>query len=756
MKILKPLKAQAAYEQAANIFQEMYQKITGILLPIVTEDDGDDLIVIGSDAVNTVSAGLHLAGKCKFLCVTGSDSYHILSVKEQGRNLLIMAGGRGRSTIYAVYRYFEKFCDCRYFWDGDVIPKAESTPMEGIDLAEAPRFQYRGLRYFAHRSLHRFQAEHWGYEDWKKEINWILKKRLNLFMLRIGNDDIFQKAFPDIVDYPPEDGNCSSEETGYNDRTTAWGLRYRGQLRKKILAYAFDCDLMHPEDCGTITHWYSRTPEQYLEKVQPKLLNQTTSAYKEQTGLVWDIREDDNLNNYFKLTEAHIREYGKAEIFHTIGLAERMYSEDREVNMALKTYAYHRIANKVAMDYPAAKLLIASWDLYLNYTPEEVSALLKTFDPERTILLDYTSESSVESNFTNWDTVGKFPWIFGLFHAYENDTDIRGLYPLIEERIRIAKEDPMCQGFILWPELSHSDTFMLEYMTDNAWEPLQKTVAERMDIYCCDRYRDTDSETIAGMQKLWQDFYPIITIQGWNMEYRGLNRKDYITDIFFCMQFKPFSARTNRIISESKDQIANAANILRRISQYLNTENAFLYRDVVDIIRTILKRYIQYSLFEIQEYYMMQKPTTDLRKKSVALVEILTDFLEQNPEYSLYDSYQRLELEQPVNPVFEKTLLKNSSALYCRTHVYENFKYVVAPEQKLFFEMLQQAEQEKVQPDSLKESYMEKVKAGRDRFIEYRLEEIKPVLLPKEERAPYMINLVEKAAQLIAELGEIR
>jgi len=178
-----------------------------------------------------------------------------------------------------------------------------------------------------------------------------------------------------------------------------------------------------------------------------------------------------------------------------------------------------------------------------------------------------------------------------------------------------------------------------------------------------------------------------------------------------------------------------------------------LYRDVIDIIRTIVKRYIQYSLFRIQELYMEQKPTEKLCKQSMELVELLTDLLEQNPEYSLYDSYQRLGLEQPVNPAFEKTLLKNSSACYCRTHVYEIFKYIVAPEQKLFFEMLQRAEQEKVQPDSLKESYMEKVKAVRDRFIEYRLEEIKPVLLPKEERVPYMINLLEKAAEVIAELA---
>jgi hypothetical protein len=69
-------------------------------------------------------------------------------------------------------------------------------PFDRIDISESPRFDYRGLRYFAHRSLHRFHAEHWSFEDWKREIDWCMKKRLNLMMLRIGQDDLFQKAFP--------------------------------------------------------------------------------------------------------------------------------------------------------------------------------------------------------------------------------------------------------------------------------------------------------------------------------------------------------------------------------------------------------------------------------------------------------------------------------------------------------------------------------------------------------------------------------
>lgn len=115
-----------------------------------------------------------------------------------------MADARPRAALYAVYRYFEKFCGCRWFWDGDRIPK-RNLPLQNIDLTESPVFEYRGIRYFAHRSLHRFQAEHWSLEDWKTEIDLMVKKRLNLFMLRIGVDDVFQKAFPDTVSDPDRD-----------------------------------------------------------------------------------------------------------------------------------------------------------------------------------------------------------------------------------------------------------------------------------------------------------------------------------------------------------------------------------------------------------------------------------------------------------------------------------------------------------------------------------------------------------------------
>lgn len=107
---------------------------------------------------------------------TNTDDYQLISAEDNGRRLLFIAGGRPRALLYGVYHFFESEADCRYFWDGDIIPAQKTIGIEEIDIFESPRFEYRGLRYFAHRSLNRFQAEHWDFDEMKREIDWILQE----------------------------------------------------------------------------------------------------------------------------------------------------------------------------------------------------------------------------------------------------------------------------------------------------------------------------------------------------------------------------------------------------------------------------------------------------------------------------------------------------------------------------------------------------------------------------------------------------
>ena len=630
--VIYPSVGHSAYKIAAESFCEFAKKVSGEECSLISDnkfssDIHSDLnVLIGSDAVNLVVADLFLNKKTdSFHIRYCTDDYTIRTLNKEGENYLIFAGGRGRSTIYAVYRYFEKYLGCRYFWDGDRI-KRGSLVTCGIDLTESPRFDYRGLRYFAHRSLHRFQAEHWSMSDWEKEIDWILKKRLNLFMLRIGMDDIFQKAFPNIVSYPERDKELPEAGTGYNDRTLFWSLQFRGELRKKILQYAFERDLMHPEDCGTMTHWYSRTPIEYLNKVNPKMLPQATSSYSEPTGLVWDVRENENLENYFRLSDAHVKEYGNGEIFHTIGLGERKYSADPEENHRMKLYVYRRIATYIKEKYPNAPLLIASWDLWMRFTPEEVRELVSELDSSQSIILDYTSDTTKVNNFTQWGLKDSFPWIFGIFSAYEPESDIRGFYSLTNERIKLAKADKACKGVVLWPELSHGDPLITEYLAVNSWENDTPEIDDFLNKYCSDRYSDSFARV---MTKLWQDFMPIIELVAWSMEDNAAQTGNPIfTYVAGRADFNVHKFKDKKIrLGDRLKYIERASDILLRIAE-IEPDDEQLKRDLFDIARTIISRYLDAAILNAQILYFDRSDSLKvIMDSAVSLMRLLADLL---------------------------------------------------------------------------------------------------------------------------------
>lgn len=278
--ILTPPGGEKAYQIAGKEFASLWEKVTG-RHPVLRRAELDqkvppagDVVLIGSDAVHPLVHRLIQDAVLDGLDLQyGGDNYRMLAVPHEGRDLVILAGGNGRSTIYAVYDFFRRQAGAEYFWDGDRIPRRNTIELAGLDVFQKPHFGYRGLRYFAHRGLHRFQAEHWDWDDWRREIDWLLKKRFNLFMLRTGIDDLFQRAFPGEVTYPPSDGqDPDAEDRSYNDRTSFWALRYRGELRKQVLQYARDRGLMHPEDTGTITHWYSHTRNIIFREPQFRLM----------------------------------------------------------------------------------------------------------------------------------------------------------------------------------------------------------------------------------------------------------------------------------------------------------------------------------------------------------------------------------------------------------------------------------------------------------------------------------------------------
>ena len=725
MKIIAPTQGEAAYARAVSAFSDLWKQICAEEITVAYEDDGtEDAVIIGSDAVNDALTDKMISGEISDFGIRyGTDDYCIRCFAENGRRLLILAGGRGRSTLYAVYDFFERVCGCHWFWDGDVIPTLERIPLDDMDIVESPRFEFRGTRYFAHRSLHRFQAEHWSFADWKRELDYLTKRRLNFFMLRIGMDDLWQRAFPDVCDYSIDPGG-----EGYNDRTPPWSLRHRGELRQKVLAYARELDLIQPEDCGTMSHWYSPAPDRFIEEVKPDFFPQADTRYSDPRVLAWDIRKSRNMDNYMKLTEAAVRDFNPgAEYFHTIGLGERNMMPDKASNNRLKKFTYRRIAQALRERYPNSKLFIAAWDFIGWWRGEDVAKLLAEFDPTRTIVLDYTGEmDDPDQSFLHWGMVGKFPWVFGLFHGYQPESALRGPYERSDERLRVAVEDPMCRGMVLWPELSHSDPLILEYLAQNAWDPLKMTIEEITARFCQRRY----GSRADAMNALWQAALPMIKMGDWggvtqrpesDPEAKKYTSTHAVTremwtnmfDSFLWSVLEPyrtanFTYKADHGVSihdhfaykleAHAAELADAANVLLAALPFADSDDAFIRRDVMDICRTTLGRYMNFLLMRI----ILIADTDNARASALRasfdkLMHLLGELLAHHEDYSMYASLKRLAVEAPVTENFEQTLKKNALARYCRSYVAEPARYLYPKECRVILDWI--CTEKSIRPD---------------------------------------------------------
>lgn len=685
--VLKPANAENTYSHAASVFAEMYFKVTGKTVAVADCDDGEsDLIVIGSDSVNDFLMEEILDLRLGSLGIRyGTDDYCIRSYEKDGRKCLILAGGRGRSTLYAIYGYFEKYLNCHYYWDGDVIPHSDEIPMDNISVNESPRFFYRGLRYFAHRGLKRYQAEHWSYEDWQQEFDWMAKKRLNFFMLRIGMDDVWQRAFPDDVPYP--DGYrtiTGTDAEGYNDRSDFWSLKYRGELREKVLAYARKLDLLYPTDCGTMTHWYSRTPEEFLENVKPEFITQESQQYiASDTGKVFDFTKKENMDYYMKLTETMVDEYEKQTgLFHTIGLGERHMFKDKQKNFALKHIAYRRIAEEIRQRYPNSKLMLASWDFIGWWTPDDVKKLMAELDPDKTVILDYTSEcDDPDISFINWDVVGKFPWVFGLFHAYESESELRGPYERSDERLKIAADDPYCQGMIFWPELSHSDPLVLEYLSQSAWSPLEKPIEQIAKEYSFGRYGKYGEQ----MNNCWQTLLPFIKLGSWGgMSKRRPGDENFIEYYhnWYCHQdmfsqvahafYRNFNVLPNftKHFDYKADLLRPILPDVKAVMQSISEmgealKNEFVLRDALDMGRTVLGRILNHLIMVCYKNREDAEKLAETKAFYFEVLEVMAELVTLNDDRSILATLEGLKKVAPVNPDFEVTLKRNISTPYC-------------------------------------------------------------------------------------------
>ena len=618
------------------------------------------------------------------------DEYRVVS----DGNVPVFKGSNERALMYAVYDVLERRGGCRWFWDGDVVPKRELIDLSNLDIRERSRYEYRGMRYFAHRGLTRFQAEHWGLDDWKREIDWMLKSRLNMFFIRVGMDDLFQRAFPEYCKYPDASKDMAGQNfgDGFDNRNLFWSLEYRGKLRKELQKYAAERGMIIPEDFGTITHWYTRTPEDFIENAKPDFLPEPERGYAaRKSGKVWDVTQDKWLDAYWKLTDTSIREYGRPGYLHTIGFGERHMSDDPAENRRIKVDMTARMIAKAVKEQPDSKIFFAGWDFYSTWHPKDIASYLKTLDPKRVVLLDYEgdayetpkSKTGFRSPPTTWGIYGgDFPYTFGTFF-YEAQSDIHTDYDFVAERQRLTENDPMCVGYMLWPEASHTDILQIRNFTDNAWRPVHRTTEALVDAFCADRYGSQAAE----LAMIWKRTIPMsIKVSGegrwrYNLGVQVLRRvvDEPVKKSYSVNTRSQWDRFDREVYRDAESVFAGLADV--------KWEGEMVRRDTIDLARTVADRLAVQAVSDaMQAWFDWKEGKTGAEevrargREAVELAKLLVKVLALHTDHSLCDSYDRLnKIEKIRNPGFAQTLLDNVLNFYCASHQAELAEHCYVP-----------------------------------------------------------------------------
>ena len=156
----------------ANELQKYIDQISGVKLTIRI-NDGAELahgIFIGEELARVF--GVNISDK-----YPGLDGLVIKTIKGN----VVLAGGEGRGTLYAVYELLEEI-GCRWyapnfaFYDsagGEYVPKLRTIHLPELDKVECPSFKYRK----------KYVEEGWTHtvENMKQMIDWMAKAKMNVF-----------------------------------------------------------------------------------------------------------------------------------------------------------------------------------------------------------------------------------------------------------------------------------------------------------------------------------------------------------------------------------------------------------------------------------------------------------------------------------------------------------------------------------------------------------------------------------------------
>jgi hypothetical protein len=334
----------------------------------------------------------------------------------------------------------------------------------------------------------------------------------------------------------------------------------------------------------------------------------------------------------------------------------------------------------------------------------------------------------------------------------------------------MAMADEMCQGMVMWAEISHSDTFLLEYLADNSWQPGRLEAGQAVERFCRTRYAP---ELARRMKPVWNSLLEASQSVHWDIRSKGhlaLSEPQFRV-LRVPLPLGVTSGRLGVVQQAYQGLVsglpggAAALAGLVRLSAY--SSDTQWRRDAIDMGRTVANRLLLASMTRgailANRWQAGKAEAADIRNVAalnLATLSALGDLLALSEDYSMNATLERLARAKPlggveprINPHSEQTLKSNAETNYCRSHHYEMVRQIyLAEAQKVWDFVLAQLDQSNRKPWNRPARFAQQAQEIQDRFYATPLARIaSPGGCTAADLSKALLHLEELTRQFIAQ-----
>lgn len=583
----------AAEELARYVWQ-----MSGATLPILVEDTAAatkeaNRILIGRPETHQAIEHLVHAGKVMLSPDhPGLDGFIIKSLADDTGRALVLGGSVDHATLYAVYDLLERFGNVGFNRYLERVPRVGTFVVPPADIAERPRFRYR---IFGGQIAY-FGWYWWSLEDWKQEMDWYAKRRINMVhFLPFGTEPVKNKVLEDMFGTP--------YRPGPND------ARYHAN-GKEVAEYAARLGVS-----GVIGIWDGRVTEEFREQhPDGRYIEIQIPGHPREIC----VHPADPL--YRQIVQAFVgplrRAYpGTRFFFFPDPLSERIPPFD-EAEMAAYRTSVAEALNGIMEDSAGdITWVMITWGWLGDervWPKASLPGFFRSF-PEDAPMVIWDLRGSRSALYKDTEYWYGRPWAFVPMGAYAFDGYLHGDMAGLLGRVREIVTDPRgksCMGLGMMPELRDYFPLYLDLTLKLAWKPGTITMDSYLEDYVRRRYEPASGPAMTKVMRVLAD--TVYTAKNWDAGDRLRGEPHYqlspgVTTVKFDIhrELVQGDGKQRSLLKEKEDFPRRLAQALELALGVADTErgNRSYERDLVDICRATIKELFNQHLQRLVDAY---------------------------------------------------------------------------------------------------------------------------------------------------------